>query len=134
MCVCPQWSIKKFGFREEYEVAGFFGNSHLWVRGYFRLGKVNECPAGLEPSTGARRRRKATVKTRWNLHLIRNFIYYTFNSCMYWLKLIYHNKITLFNRKSRKFLKRKTILSLYRSTEMLLDRRTIVKAGDYLRL
>ena len=32
--------------------------------GYFRLGyvNVNESPAGLEPSAGARNRRKATVK------------------------------------------------------------------------
>ena len=33
------------------------------MRGYFR---INDCPAGLEPPTGVRKRRKATVKKRRN--------------------------------------------------------------------
>ena len=31
-------NIKYFGSREEDEVSGFFVLSHLWMRGYFRLG------------------------------------------------------------------------------------------------
>ncbi len=29
---------RKMGSREEDEVSGFFVLSHLWMRGYFRLG------------------------------------------------------------------------------------------------
>ena len=29
---------KLFGSSEEHEVSGFFVLSHLWMRGYFRLG------------------------------------------------------------------------------------------------
>ena len=42
--------IKKV--RSEDEVSGFFELSHLWMRGYFRLSKGNECPAGFEPPQG----------------------------------------------------------------------------------
>ena len=40
----------------ESEVAGFFVFSHIWMMGYFRLGwlGLNDCPAGLEPPSGAR--------------------------------------------------------------------------------
>ncbi len=48
----------------------FLAFSHIRMKVYFRLGKVrvNECPAGLEPQSGARNKRKSTVKIRKKRH------------------------------------------------------------------
>ncbi len=50
------------------QVAGLFVVSHIRMFFLVRLGevRVNECPVGLEPSIGARSRRKATIKIRRN--------------------------------------------------------------------
>ncbi len=50
------------GSREESEIAAFFVFSNIRIKGYFRLGKVYECPAWLEPPAGARNRRKHEKK------------------------------------------------------------------------
>ena len=48
----------------EYKVVDIFLFSHIWIMGYFMLGKGQRKPAG------ARNRRKATMKIR------RNFDFY----------------------------------------------------------
>ena len=55
-----------FGSWVKSEVASYFIFLHIRIIGYFRLVyvKVKECPSGFETPTGARNRRKATVKIR----------------------------------------------------------------------